>query len=249
MRLFANIRGVADYAMSVRFDDAPSSLSRALQRLERLDVDSVVLRTRDRGYNPRRLEFCAQQLGMTVASYQRHHLLALKQHLKQRSMILSPAMLQSYEEGLHRGARMRLMIQPQPDFAIEDLGFYQAADYPDLLGIVFNVNNRPPGEKAKVVQLAETQPTAAASPPVGSSESITAVDKTAALAWPDLQQALHQDILVTTEAGGQHRGRLENVEQDLLTLRKNLGAGSMTYTIDRRRFKQATYYVDTGRRL
>ena len=246
--LSAKIRGVADHAMSIHFDDAPSSLSRALQRLERLDVDSIVLRTRDRGYNPRRLKFCAEQLGMSVASYQRHHLAALKHHLKQRSIIAGPAMLQSYEEGLHRSARMRLKIQPQPDFAIDDLGFYQAEDYPELLGIAFSVNNRPPG-KTKKVQLATTQATPEPSPPAGAGKPINAVDIAPSLAWPDLQQALYQQLLVTTQSGGQHRGRLENVEQDLLTLSKNMGAGSMTYTIDRRRFKHATYYADTGRRL
>lgn len=235
--LSANIRGISDYAMKVNFDDAPSSVGLALYRLEQLQIDNIVLQTRDHGYNPRRMAFCAEQMGMSVESYQSRHLAAVQQHLAKRSIIVDQGMLQAYEEGLHRGARMVLKIQPQADFSLDDLGFYQADDYLELLGVSFRVNNRSIKKtKAAKVVAAETGDTKR--PTIIASELPTAASK-AELEWPDLQQAIHQDIVVFTESGGKHHGRLVVVQKNLLVLKKHFGADSMTYAIERSRFNHA----------
>jgi hypothetical protein len=235
--LSANIRGIRDYTMKVNFVDAPSSVGLALHRLEQLDIDNMVLQTRDHGYNPRRIEFCAEQLGMTVESYQRHHLAAVRQHLAKRSIIVDQDMLKAYGEGLHRGARMALKIQPQADFSLDDLGFYQAGDYLELLGVAFSVNNRSVN-KTKTTQVVAAEPDTSDMPATIDSESPVSASN-GELEWPELQQAIHQDIVVFTESGGKHYGRLELVQQNLLVLKKRFGADSMTYTIERRRFNHA----------
>lgn len=239
--LQSRMQGIADYSMSISFDDAPSSLPLVLYRLERLDVNKIVLQSHDRGYNSRLLQFCAGQLGIDAETYKQRHLDELVRYFRRRSLVVEPPMLASYGEGLHRGARMRLKVQPQADFSIEDLGFYQPGDYMGLLGIRLTTNNLPaktPSPKIATAPVTTTNSTAKPIDTAGTSPpQAKAVVET--LDWSQLKRALNQDILVYTSSGGSHRGQLENVDDYLLVLKKNIGAGSIRYTIDRRRFDHA----------
>jgi hypothetical protein len=252
--LSAKLRGIADYGLNVSFRDAPSSLQLALQQLERLRVASIVLQTKDQGYNPIRLAFCAEQSAMEVAAYRRHHVNTLRQYFDQHALKIDQDMLQSYEEGLHRGAFMRLKVQPPDGFSINDLKFYRPEDYREVLGISLRVNHRTAAQSDTPAAVAVTPDVPTLEPVVAEHSSTTAnpvLDEPlvnavlqnqrlpAELQWPDLQQALQRDILVVTESGGKHRGRLETVQPHLLVLKKRMGAGSFTYAIERRRFQHA----------
>lgn len=235
------IAGIADYATNIIFKEAPRSLPIALERVSQLDVERIMLQIRDRGYNPRLLEYCAGEVGIDEQAYLQHHLAAVQNELEQHRIPYSDAMLFSYEEGLHRGALKRLRIQPKSDFAIEDLGFYKPGDYLELLGVRFSVNNRQAttrNTKLTTQQKPSGNLATAASPTTNTSAARPAPASTA-MDWSELENVINKDIVVYTATGGQHRGQLENVDDYLLVLRKNIGAGSFSFTIDRRRFKNA----------
>jgi hypothetical protein len=241
--LTSSVRGVADYAMDITFADAPRDIDRGLQRLANLDVDSILLRSKDQGYNPRRMEFCAQQLGMSLAAYEQYHVRAVKKVFQRHSIKLDNATLAAYAQGLHRGASMRLRVKPRPEFALEDLRFYQPDDYFDLLGINFSVNNR---AVAKSGTIAADADAAAAAPsentvalPATATASTAPILASKQLDWSDLDKAVHNRVAVYTQSGGVHRGRLVEVLPNLLVMKKSFGADNMIYRIERRRFNHA----------
>jgi hypothetical protein len=62
----------------------------------------------------------------------------------------------------------------------------------------------------------------------------------AILGWDDLEKTLQHQVIVYTASGGEHRGRVEQVDPQRLMLKQAFGANSMSFTIDRRRFSHAT---------
>jgi hypothetical protein len=189
---------------------------------------------------------------MDAETYKRHHLRNLASSLRKRSMVMDDTMLGNYEESLNRGARLRLQVQPQPDFSIDDFGYYRPVDYPELLGVRLAANNLPTSKPTAAAIALDAEPdveTATINPADEPARQHRERDNT--LEWGDLGQALHQDILVHTHSGGVHKGRLEKVDNYLLVLKKTIGAGSMSYTIDKRRFARAELItqLDTRSRI
>ena len=121
---------------------------------------------------------------------------------------------------------------------IEDLHFFKPADYQDLLGINFSVNNRAAQQQKKPVQLA-TAPQKQVLRQEHEKKSEPGEQQPKDLAWDDLNRVLHRNVVVYTESGGKHRGRVEQINTSSLVLKKSFGPDSMTFTIDRKRFSHA----------
>ncbi len=234
----ASLPGRADYHFSVSYSDAPKDISQALHRLARLEVENVTIISKDRGYNERLQEFCAAELDMDADRYKAHHLSAVDQFYRRQGIQLSASDLAIYRDSLHRGASKQLRVKPRRDFAIEDLRFFKPADYRDLLGINFSVNNRAVPRQKKSVQLATTPPkqTARQKP---AQKKVPGIPQPKDLAWNELNQVLQREVIVYTESGGKHRGQLEQINRSSLVLQKSFGADRMTFTIDRKRFSHA----------
>jgi hypothetical protein len=236
--LSASLPGQADYRFSVSYSDAPKDISQALYSLARLEVENVTIISKDRGYNERLQEFCAAQMDMNADRYKAHHLSAVDQFFRRQGIRLGAGDLAIYRDSLHRGASKQLRVKPRRDFAIEDLQFFKPADYQDLLGINFSVNNRAAQQQKKSVEIA-TKALQHTASPVQEKKNEPAKQQPQDLAWDDLNRVLHRNVVVHTESGGKHRGRVEQINTSSLVLKKNFGPDSMTFTIDRKRFSHA----------
>jgi hypothetical protein len=234
----ARLPGQADYHFSVSYSDAPKDFSQALHSLARLEVESVTIISKDRGYNERLQEFCAAELDMDTVRYKAHHLSAVERFFRRQGIRLDASDLAIYRDSLHRGASKKLRVKPRRDFAIEDLRFFKPADYRDLLGISFSVNNRALLQQKNPVQLATT-PQKPAARQESAQKKEPGMSQPKDLDWSDLNQVLHRKVIVYTESGGKHRGRVEQINASSLVLKKSFGPDSMSFTIDRNRFSYA----------
>lgn len=237
VELSVSVPGQADYRISVSYADVPKGISQALQQLSRLDLESVNISSKDRGYNERLQEFCAAAMGIDAQRYQSHHLGAVAQLFRRQGITLSDSDLAIYSESLHKGASKQLRIKPRRDFAIEDLRFFKPADYRDLLGINFSANNRQ-AKQQKDAKIAEASPEIP-SKPIAVQHQVPDTQLQEDLSWDDLNKALHRNVVVYTESGGVHRGRVEQISTRSLVLKKSFGPDSMSFTIDRKRFSYA----------
>ncbi len=237
VELSSSLPGRADYRLTVSLPDTPGDFSQLAHKLSRLELDSISLTSRDRGYNERLQEFCAAELGTDPDSYQRIHLAAVEQFFRRQGIHLGDDELAIYREGLHRGASKQLRVKPRRGFAIEDLRFYQPDDYRELLGIHFSANNRAAARQDKSSHLATTP--AADNQVATRNDSLSQRQQREILGWEDLDQALHRRVIVFTASGGRHRGRVEQINPGELVLKKSFGPDSMTFTIDRKRFSRA----------
>ncbi|MFC6670120.1 hypothetical protein [Marinobacterium aestuariivivens] len=116
-----SIEGMAQTGIKIELSTGTSELSAGSLAMAQPTLDRVTLDYSDLGYNPRRNNFCAKQVGMAPNDFPVHHGALVQAELKRLGWSVPDPLIKAYADVQRPQAILQVTAEPPPGFGAQSL--------------------------------------------------------------------------------------------------------------------------------
>lgn len=213
--------------------------------LRSLPVTLTELRVRhtDRGFNSNRNLLCARQLDIPVDAFLRRHLDAVRASYQDHIPAPNAALFTQYRDFAAHGGDILIDLNPKRPISLAELAEMHGWPLSDRLQPLLAINGVPIHSPA-AAWYPWTDKDGSAERSGGTTTAETSAEKPAFhdVAVSDLSRYLGKQARIFTQDGVQHKGVIEKIGADSVTLRWELSGGYMRFSIADDKIKQAQVF-------
>lgn len=178
--------------------------------------------------------FCAQRQGMTLASYEETQLAVLKRTLQAQGSNVDNGFIGAYQHFITDGIPLTLTAFADHPIRMTHLKDFDLRDMLDRLKFTVRFNQRsatPLSWKANTLETPDDSKKNTTSARMIGEAADSKPRRHPLLTLAEINEHLGSTAVVHTAAGGEHKGIIEAINHDSITLTRRMQGGSIAFTL------------------